>query len=98
MSEDHAMVVSAHPGAGALTFCGRQLPTLIAEAGEGATRRFVDFFTAHIRNPNTRQAYAQAVSQFLSTPTGRPQALVRRRKLPFFAPLVAPPASLIPQA
>jgi site-specific recombinase XerD len=58
------MVVPANPGA--LTFCGRQFPKLIAEAGDGATRRFVDFFTANIRNPNTRQAYAQAVSQFLS--------------------------------
>ncbi len=46
-------------------FCGLPFPALILEAGENATRRFVEFFTANIRNPNTRQAYAQAVSQFL---------------------------------
>jgi integrase/recombinase XerD len=47
-------------------FCGLPFPSLILEAGENATKRFVEFFTANIRNPNTRQAYAQAVSQFLS--------------------------------
>ena len=41
------------------------LPALIAEAGDGAARRFFEFFTANIRNPNTRAAYAQAVAQFL---------------------------------
>jgi hypothetical protein len=32
------------------------LPNLIIDAGEHATRRFLEFFTANIRNPNTRQA------------------------------------------
>jgi hypothetical protein len=40
--------------------------SLILEAGQDATRRFVEFFTANIRNLNTRAAYAQAVSQFLA--------------------------------
>ncbi|HKC11544.1 MAG TPA: tyrosine-type recombinase/integrase [Vicinamibacteria bacterium] len=40
-------------------------PALIAGAGERASRRFVEFFTAHIRNPNTRRAYAWAASRFL---------------------------------
>ena len=40
------------------------LPTAIARAGEGAAWRFVEFFTANIRNRNTRAAYAQAVAQF----------------------------------
>ena len=39
-------------------------PPLIASAGEHASRRYAEFFTAHIRNPNTRQAYATAVNQF----------------------------------
>src|SRR5262245_59301547 len=34
------------------------LPTLIASAGERAARRFLEFFTATIRNKNTRLAYA----------------------------------------
>jgi site-specific recombinase XerD len=41
------------------------LPALIAEAGDQAAKRFFEFFTANIRNPNTRAAYAQAVAQFL---------------------------------
>src|SRR5262249_35585333 len=33
--------------------------------GQKASRRFVEFFTANIRNRNTRLAYARAVGQFL---------------------------------
>lgn len=40
------------------------VPSLFLDAGEQAWRRVVEFFTAHLRNPNTRAAYAQAVSQF----------------------------------
>ena len=40
-------------------------PALIA-AGESAKLRFIEFFTANIRNRNTRRAYAQAVSEFLA--------------------------------
>jgi len=42
------------------------LPALISEAGERAGMRFVEFFTANIRNPNTRRAYARAVNEFLT--------------------------------
>ena len=41
-------------------------PTLIAAAGGRAQERFIEFFTANIRNRNTRRAYAQAVSEFLA--------------------------------
>jgi site-specific recombinase XerD len=41
------------------------VPALIADQGEHAARRFIEFFTANIRNRNTRAAYAQAVAQFL---------------------------------
>lgn len=40
------------------------LPTPIAAAGERAGERFIEFFTANIRNKNTRLAYARAVYQF----------------------------------
>jgi site-specific recombinase XerD len=40
------------------------LPVQIASAGDRAARRFLEFFTANIRNPNTRQAYVRAVSDF----------------------------------
>jgi len=41
-----------------------RLPGPIMAAGEGAAWRFIEFFTANIRNKNTRAAYAQAVTQF----------------------------------
>ena len=41
-------------------------PTLIASAGERAQTRFVEFFTANVRNPNTRRAYAQAAREFMT--------------------------------
>jgi site-specific recombinase XerD len=40
------------------------LPPAIVRAGEAAAWRFVEFFTATIRNKNTRAAYAEAIGQF----------------------------------
>ncbi len=45
---------------------GAQVPALISVLDERAHWRFVEFFTANIRNPNTRAAYARAVAQFFS--------------------------------
>src|SRR3954465_13496686 len=42
------------------------IPTTIADAGEGAAYRFFEFFTANIRNPNTRRAYHRAALAFFS--------------------------------
>lgn len=42
-----------------------RLPPIVTRAGERASRRFIEFFTANIRNRNTRAAYARAVGQFL---------------------------------
>ena len=39
-------------------------PALIVSSGDRATYRFLEFFTAHIRNPNTRRAYGRAVGDF----------------------------------
>ncbi|TJV16019.1 MAG: hypothetical protein E5Y07_19495 [Mesorhizobium sp.] len=41
------------------------LPALVDAAGERARWRFLEFFTAHIRNPNTRRAYSKDIGQFL---------------------------------
>ena len=41
----------------------RKLPTLFTPTPD-ATKRFVEFFTANIRNPNTRKAYTWAVAEF----------------------------------
>lgn len=40
------------------------LPGLITAAGEQAQRRFIEFFTAQIRNPGTRAVYARAIGRF----------------------------------
>jgi hypothetical protein len=40
------------------------VPALIADAGEAAAWRYIDFFTANIRNPNMRTAYSRACGTF----------------------------------
>ncbi len=42
------------------------LPILVTAAGDRAQMRFIEFFTATIRNPNTRRAYARASGDFLA--------------------------------
>lgn len=39
-------------------------PALVMASGEHATFRFLEFFTAQIRNPHTRRSYAKAVGEF----------------------------------
>jgi site-specific recombinase XerD len=55
--------------------CGRAAPTpadtyivpaLIADLGDQAGWRYVEFLTANIRNPHTRRAYARACGQFFA--------------------------------
>jgi site-specific recombinase XerD len=42
-----------------------QTPAVITIAGERASYRFLEFFTARIRNPHTRRSYGRAVADFL---------------------------------
>jgi site-specific recombinase XerD len=42
------------------------VPAIIADAGDRAARRFLEFFAATIRNKNTRAAYLHAVSRFFA--------------------------------
>ena len=52
---------------GALTLrrtVGANVPALFAGAGARASTRFIEFFTANIRNPNTRRAYLNATAAF----------------------------------
>ena len=42
------------------------VPAMIAEAGDRAARRFLDFFAASIENDNTRMAYHRAVCSFFA--------------------------------
>jgi integrase/recombinase XerD len=49
-----------------LTPSSMAVPTLVAAAGVHAARRFVEFFTANIRNKNTREAYSRNIGTFLA--------------------------------
>src|ERR1700730_9484844 len=42
------------------------VPAMIADAGDRASRRFLDFFAASIGNDNTRMAYYRAVCSFFA--------------------------------
>jgi len=42
------------------------VPVLVASIGDQASWRYIEFFTANIRNPNTRRAYARACSRFFA--------------------------------
>src|ERR1700728_2411305 len=57
------------PPAGVVTtplaaYAATLVPALVADAGDAAGWRYVEFFTANIRNPNTRRAYARACGRF----------------------------------
>ncbi len=46
------------------TILASRTPALIAASGARASYRFLEFFTAQIRNPHTRRAYARAATEF----------------------------------
>jgi len=48
----------------ALVVLADHVPTLFEAAPPAARMRFLEFFTANIRNPNTRRAYGRAVMDF----------------------------------
>src|SRR5690348_14700773 len=54
------------PGAVASAADTSLVPALIADAGDAAGWRYVEFFTANIRNPHTRRAYARACREFFA--------------------------------
>ena len=43
----------------------RPVPVLVANSGEQASHKYIEYFVGQIRNVNTRQAYGRAVQQFL---------------------------------
>jgi hypothetical protein len=64
---DHHLPATLKPGKLTTSVDSSHLvPALIADAGEPAAWRYIEFFTANIRNPNTRRAYARACSQFFA--------------------------------
>jgi len=42
------------------------MPVLVANSGDRARTRFLEFFAAQIRNPHTRRAYARAAAEFFA--------------------------------
>jgi Phage integrase family len=42
------------------------VPAIVADAGDTATKRFLEFFAVTIRNKNTRTAYLHAASRFFA--------------------------------
>jgi len=58
--------VSGHQDAGCGAERRSRTTALIAKAGKKATRRFYEFFTANIRNQNTREAYLRAITDFFA--------------------------------
>jgi site-specific recombinase XerD len=79
MTENYLLAIVT-PGAPTTTTDTYRVPVLIIHAGEAAGWRYVEFFAANIRNPNTRRAYARACGRFfgwcedrgLTLPTIRP--------------------------
>jgi site-specific recombinase XerD len=51
------------------------VPALVASLGNKASWRYVEFFTANIRNPHTRRAYARACARFFDWADQRGLAL-----------------------
>jgi site-specific recombinase XerD len=47
-------------------YAARLVPALIADAGDAAGWRYLEFFTAAIRNSNTRRAYGRACGRFFA--------------------------------
>ena len=42
------------------------VPALVAAAGDKASKRFLEFFAATIRNVHTRRAYSRAIGDFMA--------------------------------
>ena len=55
-------------------------PALVAALGERASYRFFEFFTANIRNPHTRRAYARAAVEFFDWLAARGVRELRRSR------------------
>jgi site-specific recombinase XerD len=61
-----AVVEAAAPLAASTLRSSLVVPAMIAEAGDRAARRSLDFFAASIENDNTRMAYYRAVCSFFA--------------------------------
>ena len=65
-SRHQVAVRRAHVSPAAAAAAAIVVPGIVADAGEHATRRFLEFFGATIRNKNTRAAYLHAANRFFA--------------------------------
>ncbi|MGE4045286.1 MAG: tyrosine-type recombinase/integrase [Acetobacteraceae bacterium] len=68
-ASDNYLLPTLTSGGGDVLLAGEGrvvVPAMIADRGEQAAWRYLDFFAAHLRNPNTRKAYARAASGFFT--------------------------------
>jgi hypothetical protein len=66
MTDSQLPVIIPPPGALTTPADAPVVPALIASCGDQAICRYVEFFAANIRNPNTRRAYVRACSRFFA--------------------------------
>lgn len=59
-------VIIVEAPAGLSEAAAARTPAIVAKAGKKAVRRFFEFFTANIRNKNTRDAYYRALVDFFA--------------------------------
>jgi site-specific recombinase XerD len=69
----------AQPAQLPAVFHSHVVPATIAIEGEQASWRYIEFFTANIRNPHTRRAYARACGRFFAWCESRHLALTAIR-------------------
>lgn len=62
-SSNQELMIPAGPGE-VVRWDGQEVPPILAQAGAETWQHLVEYFTAHIRNPNTRAAYGRAVMSF----------------------------------
>jgi site-specific recombinase XerD len=82
MTDRPAQLPTVRPSAPASPmdyYAATLVPALVADAGDAAGWRYVEFFTANIRNPNTRRAYARACSRFFAWCEARGRSLTTIR-------------------
>lgn len=72
---DAALILTKEQDLGMALASGVVLPPVIACAGQRAAERLIEFFTAHIRNPNTRRAYGRVAWNFFAWIDDRNTAL-----------------------
>jgi site-specific recombinase XerD len=66
MTPSDQLPAVVHPTALATPADTYIVPALVAALGDQAGWRYVEFFTANIRNPHTRRAYARACARFFA--------------------------------